>query len=219
MTTKERYARIIEYFLASEPHPEPELHFSDPFSLLVAVMLSAQCTDRRVNAVMPALMAAYPTAEVMACADEADLLRYIASVSYPNAKARHLAATARLLVERHGGQVPMTRDELTALPGVGRKTANVVLAVLLHAPVIPVDTHIYRVAERLGLTRNSPSPLATELTLTRNIKSQLRADAHHWLLLHGRYICTARSPHCHECPLADFCLYHDRKSKETTQAK
>lgn len=214
MTTAERYTYIIEYFRQTMPNPEPELHYKDAFSLLVAVVLSAQCTDKRVNQVTPALLAAYPTAEAMARADERDIYTYIKSVSYPNAKANHLSQMAKRLVEHFRGTVPMKREELVTLPGVGRKTANVVLAVLLHAPVIPVDTHIFRVAARLGLADGS-TPLATELTLTKNIKPELRADAHHWLLLHGRYICQARSPKCDECGLALYCRYHAKKDKET----
>lgn len=189
------------------PQAESELDFANPFQLLVAVMLSAQCTDRRVNIVTPALFAAYPTPEAMAQATEAEIFSYIRSVSYPNAKAAHLKATAERLVNVYHGEVPDNIDDLQTLPGVGRKTANVVCAVIWQQPTMAVDTHIFRVAERIGLTTKSKSPLQTEKTLIRYIPEQLIPKAHHWLLLHGRYVCQARKPKCLTCGLQDWCRY------------
>ena len=191
------------------PVAETELHYSDPFSLLVAVMLSAQCTDKRVNLVTPALLAAYPTPEAMAAATADDVFPYIKSVSYPNSKARHLVGMARMLVERFGGRVPDTLDELTQLPGVGRKTANVMQAVVWHRPAMAVDTHVFRVSHRLGLVPDSATtPYAVEQALTRHIPEADIPTAHHWLILHGRYVCTARSPHCDRCGLSNICRHH-----------
>jgi len=191
------------------PVAETELHYSDPFSLLVAVMLSAQCTDKRVNLVTPALLAAYPTPEAMAAATADDVFPYIKSVSYPNSKARHLVGMARMLVERFGGRVPDTLDELTQLPGVGRKTANVMQAVVWHRPAMAVDTHVFRVSHRLGLVPDSATtPYAVEQALTRHIPETDIPTAHHWLILHGRYVCTARNPHCDRCGLSNICRHH-----------
>ena len=176
-------------------------------------MLSAQCTDRRVNMVTPTLFAAYPTAEAMAQASEEDIYRYIHSVSYPNSKSRHLAAMSRMLVDEMGGKVPDDIDELQRLPGVGRKTANVVAAVEFNKPAMPVDTHVFRVANRIGLTVGSKSPLQTELELTKHIPSQLLTKAHHWLILHGRYVCQARKPKCGECGLTEVCRYYLKQKK------
>ncbi len=189
------------------PVAESELHYRNPYELLVAVMLSAQCTDKRVNMVTPALFSAYPTAEAMAEASAEDIFGYIRSVSYPNSKAQHLAGMARMLVERFGGQVPDTVEQLTQLPGVGRKTANVVCAVIWQQPTMAVDTHIFRVSERIGLTTGSKNPLQTEKVLTAHIPATVIPKAHHWLLLHGRYVCTARKPHCATCGLRPLCRY------------
>lgn len=189
------------------PIAESELHFDNTFQLLVAVMLSAQCTDKRVNLITPALFAAYPTAEAMAQATKDDILRYIHSVSYPNSKAEHLVSTARRLSEVYGGEVPDNIDDLQTLPGVGRKTANVVCAVAWQQPTMAVDTHIFRVAERIGLTTNSKNPLQTEKQLVKYIPESIIPKAHHWLLLHGRYVCQARKPKCSECGIRDFCRY------------
>ena len=197
----------MAWFEANMPQAESELDFANPFQLLVAVMLSAQCTDRRVNIVTPALFAAYPTPEAMAQATEAEIFSYIRSVSYPNAKAAHLKATAERLVNVYHGEVPDNIDDLQTLPGVGRKTANVVCAVIWQQPTMAVDTHIFRVAERIGLTTKSKSPLQTEKTLIRYIPEQLIPKAHHWLLLHGRYVCQARKPKCLTCGLQDWCRY------------
>lgn len=211
MTTKARFEHILAWFAENMPVAESELHYDNPFQLLVAVMLSAQCTDKRVNMVTPALFAAYPTPKAMSQASVAEVLAYIRSVSYPNAKAGHLVGMAQRLCEAYGGQVPDNIDDLQTLPGVGRKTANVVCAVIWNQPTMAVDTHIFRVSERLGLTTNSKSPRQTEDQLTRYIPADLIPKAHHWLLLHGRYVCQARTPHCADCGLAPYCRYHSRR--------
>jgi len=213
MTKKERYAAVVAYFSQAMPEAETELHFQSDFHLLVAVMLSAQCTDKRVNLVTPALFEAYPTAEAMAAASEESVLEYIKSVSYPNSKARHLVATARQLVERFGGQVPETLEELTSLPGVGRKTANVVMSVAFGQARMAVDTHVFRVSHRLGLVGpKAHTPLAVETELVRNFPEDVIPRAHHWLILHGRYVCTALRPHCLECGLQRACAFFNKKS-------
>ena len=213
MTKKERYAAVVAYFSQAMPEAETELHFQSDFHLLVAVMLSAQCTDKRVNLVTPALFEAYPTAEAMAAASEESVLAYIKSVSYPNSKARHLVATARQLVERFGGQVPETLEELTSLPGVGRKTANVVMSVAFGQARMAVDTHVFRVSHRLGLVgAKERTPLAVEMELVRNFPEDVIPRAHHWLILHGRYVCTALRPHCLECGLQRACAFFNKKS-------
>ena len=205
MRVKERVEGIIAYFQQAMPVAESELNYENPFQLLVAVILSAQCTDKRVNLTTPALFEAYPTPESMAQASEEDIFHYIRSISYPNNKARHLAGMARMLVEEFGGEVPSDLKELQRLPGVGRKTANVVGAVVWQKQVMPVDTHVFRVAARIGLTRGAKTPLQTELQLEKLIPSHLLPVAHHWLILHGRYVCTARKPKCQECGLQDMC--------------
>ena len=205
MKRQERYKAITEYFQREMPVAESELNFSSPFELVVAVMLSAQCTDKRVNLTTPALFDRYPTAEVMATATADDIYPYIKSISYPNNKAKHLAAMARMLVERFGGVVPDTVAELELLPGVGRKTANVVASVMFGREVMPVDTHVFRVARRIGLTRGAKTPLQAELQLEQGFESRLLPIAHHWLILHGRYVCTARKPKCHECGIRPWC--------------
>ena len=207
MTLKERYSNIIAWFEQNMPVAESELNYETPFQLLVAVILSAQCTDKRVNMTTPALFEAYPTAEAMAQASAEDIFAYIRSISYPNNKAKHLAAMARMLVEEFGGEVPSDLKDLQRLPGVGRKTANVVGAVIWQKEVMPVDTHVFRVSARLGLTRGAKTPLQTELQLERHIPSHLLPIAHHWLILHGRYICTARAPKCCECGIKAWCKY------------
>ena len=209
MTTKERFKRCIEYFSKAMPVAESELDYSNPFELLVAVVLSAQCTDKRVNLTTPALFSAYPTAEAMAEATEEDIYRYIRSISYPNNKAKHLVALAKKLVEEFGGEVPTDLDALQTLPGVGRKTANVLGAVLWGKEVMPVDTHVFRVAARIGLSRNARTPLATERQLEAGFPSELLPIAHHWLILHGRYTCIARKPKCDKCGLTDICKHYN----------
>ena len=214
MTIKQRYEGIISYFQQAMPVAESELTYSNPFELLVAVILSAQCTDKRVNLTTPALFAAYPTAQAMAEATAEDIFPYIRSISYPNNKAKHLAGMARMLVEEYGGEVPSDLKELQRLPGVGRKTANVIGAVIWQKEVMPVDTHVFRVAARIGLTRGAKTPLQTELQLEKHIPSHLLPIAHHWLILHGRYVCTARAPKCEECGIKEWCKNFSTKSVE-----
>jgi endonuclease III len=199
-----KYAAILDWFGANRPVAESELRFRNPYELLVCVMLSAQCTDKRINLVTPALFERFPSASVMAEAPVEEILEYIKSVSYPNSKAAHLKGMAEKLVRDFGGNVPDDREALQTLPGVGRKTANVVTSVLWDAPVIAVDTHVFRVARRLGLSKGK-DVRAVEEDLTANIPPEIRPKAHHWLLLHGRYICTARKPHCEECPIREAC--------------
>jgi len=210
MTLKQRFDGILDWFAQNAKSAESELNYSNPFELLVAVMLSAQCTDKRVNMVTPTLFAAYPTAEAMAKASVEEVLGYIHSVSYPNAKATHLVGMAKRLVDAYNGQVPDNIDDLQTLPGVGRKTANVICAVIWEQPTMAVDTHIFRVSERLGLTTNSKNPLQTEKQLTKYIPAELIPKAHHWLLLHGRYVCMARSPKCGECGIKEWCRYYNK---------
>lgn len=213
MTTKERFRRCVEYFSQTMPVAESELNYGNPFELLVAVVLSAQCTDKRVNLTTPPLFAAYPTAEAMAQATEEEVYGYIRSISYPNNKARHLVALSRKLVEEYGGEVPTDLDDLQTLPGVGRKTANVLGAVLWGKEVMPVDTHVFRVAARIGLSRNAKTPLATERQLEAGFPSELLPIAHHWLILHGRYVCLARRPRCEKCGLREICKYYTQQHK------
>ena len=206
MTQKERYTYILEYFKKTEPNVTTELEFGSVFQLLVAVMLSAQCTDKRVNQVTPGLFANFPDAASIAAVEPEDIFPYIRSVSYPNAKAGHIVETARILVEKYGGEVPRMFDELVTLPGVGRKTANVMEAVAFGRAAMPVDTHVFRVAHRIGLVpKTANTPLKVELKLKANIPDEYMADAHHWLLLHGRYICQSRKPKCDKCPFNDIC--------------
>lgn len=213
MKLSERYRRAIEIFEREMPVAETELHYDSPFQLLVAVILSAQCTDKRVNMVTPELFKAFPTPQALARADEAELFEYVRTVSYPNNKTRSLLGMARRLVDDFGGRVPDTMDELLTLPGVGRKTANVILSVVFNRPAMAVDTHVFRVAERIGLTSGSKSPLETERTLTANIPEEIIPKAHHWLILHGRYVCKARKPDCGSCALAGICSYHASSNK------
>jgi endonuclease-3 len=206
MNRKERYAKILAHFESAMPEVTTELEFGSIFQLLVAVVLSAQCTDKRVNMVTPGLFRRFPDAASMAAADEGEVYEYVSSVSYPNAKARHLVELSRMLIERFGGEVPMDMDALLSLPGVGRKTANVIQAVAYGRATMAVDTHVYRVSHRLGLVSKSDNtPLKVERTLMKNIPAEQVPRAHHWLLLHGRYVCTSRRPHCAECPLDALC--------------
>lgn len=205
LSEKQRFQKVLAWFAENMPVAESELHYSNPFELLCAVMLSAQCTDKRVNLVTPALFAAYPTAETMAKATAEEVLRYVKSVSYPNAKAQHLVGMAQRLVEAYNGEVPSNIEDLQTLPGVGRKTANVVCAVIWNQPTMAVDTHIFRVSERIGLTTNSKSPLETEKQLVKYIPAEVIPKAHHWLLLHGRYVCKARKPLCETCGIKPYC--------------
>ena len=211
MTTKQRFEYILEWFAANMPVAESELVYANPFQLLVAVMLSAQCTDKRVNMVTPALFAAYPNAQALANATEDEVFEYVKSVSYPRSKAQHLVEMAKRLVEAYEGQVPDSIEELQTLQGVGRKTANVVCAVIWNQPTMAVDTHIFRVSERLGLTTNSKNPLQTEKQLVKYIPENVIPKAHHWLLLHGRYVCQARKPQCEKCGLSPWCRYYSKR--------
>jgi endonuclease-3 len=204
MTRKERFNAVIGWFSENQPVAQSELNFRNPFELLVAVILSAQCTDRRVNIVTPPLFERFPSARELAAASFEEVFPYVKSISYPNAKARHLIAMAQMLITDYDGVVPSDIDALMRMPGVGRKTANVIASIVYDQPVIAVDTHVFRVAHRLGLSDGS-TPRAVELDLERHIAPSLRPVAHHWLILHGRYICTARKPKCDECPLTAWC--------------
>ncbi len=206
MTLKERYSECLAWFRDNMPAASSELKFMDPFQLIVAVILSAQCTDKRVNMVTPALFEAYPTPEALAAASFEDVFPYVKSVSYPNSKTRHLIEMAQMLLARFGGGVPADIDELMSLPGVGRKTANVVASIVYDKPVIAVDTHVFRVAKRIGLS-SGKTPFAVETDLERHIAAEERPRAHHWLILHGRYVCTAKKPKCHECGISAYCKY------------
>ncbi len=210
MTTKERYEKVIEWFKTAMPVAETELHYENPYQLLVAVILSAQCTDKRVNQITPALFDAYPSAEAMTKATVEDIFNYIRSCSYPNNKAKNLLGMAHRLVDAFGGEVPSDIDDLMSIPGVGRKTANVILAVVYNKAAMAVDTHVFRVSERIGLTTNSKTPLATEKTLCKYIPEDIIPLAHHWLILHGRYVCTARRPDCLNCGLTQVCRYYNK---------
>ncbi|HOU01366.1 MAG TPA: endonuclease III [Bacteroidales bacterium] len=207
MTQKERYALTLNYFSATNPIVGTELEYNDPFGLIVSVILSAQCTDKRVNLITPALLERYPDAESMAKADQSDIFSYIKSCSYPNNKAKHLCGMSKMLVDEFKGQIPSDPVLLQKLPGVGRKTANVIASVIFRKPVMAVDTHVFRVSARIGLTRNARTPKDAEEQLTRNIPVEMMHNAHHWLILHGRYVCKARNPMCSECGLSGFCKY------------
>lgn len=211
MKKQELYDYVLAKFEEAMPVAETELKYGTPFQLLVAVVLSAQCTDKRVNMVTPALFEAYPDAASMAEASEEDIFHYIRSVSYPNNKAHHLAGLSRMLVEEFGGEVPDDMEQLQRLPGVGRKTANVVEAVYFDRPAMPVDTHVFRVANRIGLTVNSKTPLQTERELVKHIPEAIIPKAHHWLILHGRYVCQARKPKCGECGLTEVCKHYKKQ--------
>ena len=210
ITKKERFKIILDYFQAHQPSAETELHYSNPYELLVSVILSAQCTDKRVNMITPTLFERFPTVRHMANADAEEIFEYIKSCSYPNNKSKHLAAMARMLVAQFGGAVPDDVELLQKLPGVGRKTANVIASVVYNKPALAVDTHVFRVSARLGLTSNAKTPLGTEKQLLKFIPQNLVAIAHHWLILHGRYVCTARKPKCSECPFTEICSYYQK---------
>jgi endonuclease III len=209
MTIKKRYRFVIDYFLANSPDAETELIYDDPFQLLVAVILSAQCTDKRVNMTTPSIFAKYPDAPSMAKADFESLFSLIKSISYPNNKTKHLIGMANMLVQKFNNKVPMTVDELVQLPGVGRKTANVITSVIDEQPNMAVDTHVFRVSARIGLTNRATTPLATEKQLIKNIPEKYVHRAHHWLILHGRYICTARNPKCSICGIRNVCKFYN----------
>lgn len=210
MTKKERYETVIAWFQEHMPVAETELQYTNPYELLVAVILSAQCTDKRVNMTTPALLRDFPTPEALAVTTPEVVFEYIRSISYPNNKAKHLVGMAKMLMEQYNGEVPGSMEELIKLPGVGRKTANVMLSVVFHQAAMAVDTHVFRVANRIGLTTNSKTPLATEKELTKHIPQELISTAHHWLILHGRYVCLARTPQCEKCGLQKACKYYQK---------
>ncbi len=207
MRKAERYNGVLNWFQENRPVAETELHYNDPFQLLIAVILSAQCTDKRVNMITPALFRDFPTPEVLAASTPEVIFEYIRSVSYPNNKAKHLVGMAQVLLSDFNGVVPSDIDQLQKLPGVGRKTANVIASVVYNKPAMAVDTHVFRVANRIGLTTNSKTPLATERELVKHIPEHLISIAHHWLILHGRYTCIARKPKCEVCDLKPWCKY------------
>ena len=213
MSRADRFRYFLDYFTTNFPEPKTELVYGSPYELIVAVVLSAQCTDKRVNLVMPPLLAQFPTAAHLGAATSDEIFPFIRSVSYPNNKAKHLAGLGRMLTEDFGGEVPSQIDELQRLPGVGRKTANVVVSVIYNQPAMAVDTHVFRVSHRIGLVpKMATTPLAVEKALVRYIPEELIAKAHHWLILHGRYICVARSPKCSICPLSASCAYFEKDS-------
>jgi endonuclease-3 len=207
VTKKEKFQFVINYFQQHRPEAETELFYTNPYELLVAVILSAQCTDKRVNMVTPPLFQEYPTVEHMATASSDEIFPFIRSISYPNNKAKHLAGMAKMLVDKFEGEVPATIEELIQLPGVGRKTANVIASVVYDMPAMAVDTHVFRVSARLGLTTKATTPLATEKQLIKYLPEDIIPLAHHWLILHGRYVCLARKPKCEECGLTEICSY------------
>lgn len=217
MTKKERYKNVMDWFLVNRPVAETELVYNTPYELLVAVILSAQCTDKRVNMITPALIHDFPTPQALASTTPEVVFEYIKSVSYPNNKAKHLVGMAKMLVQDFAGEVPDTLEQLIKLPGVGRKTANVILSVVYHKAAMAVDTHVFRVSNRIGLTTNSKTPLATEKELMKYIPEHLVPLAHHWLILHGRYICTARAPKCETCGLQLSCRFFTRKYKVASE--
>jgi len=211
MTKKERYEKVIEYFQKNMPIAETELKYGNPFELLVAVILSAQCTDKRVNIITPGLFNRFPDPETMAASSVDEIFQYIKSCSYPNNKAKHLHGMATVLVNDFQSTVPSDINELQKLPGVGRKTANVIAAVVFNQSAMPVDTHVFRVSARIGLTTNAKTPLETEKQLIRHIPKELVPTAHHWLILHGRYVCQARKPKCEQCGIREICMFYSRR--------
>lgn len=217
MLKKDRYGKIVDWFLKNQPMPETELHYGSPFQLLVAVILSAQCTDRRVNIVTPELFRRFPDAESLAASTFEEIFPLVKSISYPNSKAAHLVGMAGKLVRDFGGAVPDDIDSLMSLPGVGRKTANVIASVIYDKPVIAVDTHVFRVSHRLGLS-DGKTVDAVEKELEDHIKPELRPRAHHWLILHGRYVCKAKNPSCEECGLREWCREYCKKNYKSTDA-
>ncbi|MCE6988839.1 endonuclease III [Dyadobacter sp. CY323] len=214
MQRQERFNLFLNYFTQNFPEPETELHYSNPYELLVSVILSAQCTDKRVNIVTPPLFERFPDPESLAASNAEEVFTYIRSISYPNNKSKHLVGMARMLVEQFASEVPASVDDLQKLPGVGRKTANVIASVIFNQPAMAVDTHVFRVSHRLGLVpATATTPLAVERELVKYIPSELVHKAHHWLILHGRYICVARSPKCLQCPLTGFCKFFEKNVK------
>ena len=214
MSRKERFEKVIDYFSKHNPSASTELMYGTPYELIVAVILSAQCTDKRVNLITPALFKKYPDAEALSVAFPEEVLPYIKSISYPNNKARHLVGMAKMLVNDFGGTVPSDIDELQKLPGVGRKTANVIASVVYDKPAMAVDTHVFRVSARIGLTVGAKNPLQTEMQLVKYIPQEKLAVAHHWLILHGRYVCVARNPKCEACGIRAFCRYYSTRIRK-----
>lgn len=212
MTKKERFEKVIAYFAEKQPIAETELEYSNSYELLVAVILSAQCTDKRVNMVTPALFEAFPNPAILAVASSDEVFEYIKSISYPNNKAKHLVGMADMLVNDFNGVVPSEISDLIKMPGVGRKTANVVVSVVYDKPAMAVDTHVFRVSARMGLTVNSKTPLETEKQLVKHIPKDKIAIAHHWLILHGRYVCLARTPKCDKCEISHLCKFYTHKN-------
>ena len=213
MTKKERYQNVLNYFLEHVPVAETELHYSNPYELIVAVVLSAQCTDKRVNMVTPKLFEAFPNIESLAASNSDAVFNYIRSISYPNNKAKHLVGLANMLLKDFNGIVPEKVEDLVKLPGVGRKTANVIASVIYNQPTMAVDTHVFRVSARIGLSSNAKTPLQTETQLMKYIPKELVPKAHHWLILHGRYTCLARNPQCEQCGISEFCKFYSSKVK------
>jgi len=222
MTKKERYEKFLDYFSKHSPEPETELVYSNPYELLIAVILSAQCTDKRVNLTTPAIFKDFPTPESLAARTPEEIFQYIKSISFPNNKSKHLVGMAKMLVEHYNSEVPAEVAELQKLPGVGRKTANVIASVVHKQPKMAVDTHVFRVSKRIGLVAESAkTPLEVEKELVKNIPEELVHKSHHWIILHGRYICVARNPKCEICPITDICKYYSKnvKGKKTLTAK
>ncbi len=213
MTKKERFSKFIEYFATNQPIAETELDYNNTYELMVAVILSAQCTDKRVNTLTPEIFKAYPTAEKLAEAEVADVFELVKSCSYPNNKSKNLVGMAKTLLSEFGGEFPSDVDELQKLPGVGRKTANVIASVVFNKPALAVDTHVFRVSERIGLTTNAKNPLDSERQLVKYFPDDIIPTAHHWLILHGRYVCMARKPKCEQCGITDICKYYTKANK------
>lgn len=214
MQKKERYKRFLDYFSKHSPEPETELNYSNPFELLIAVILSAQCTDKRVNLTTPAIFKNFPTPEHLAAISAEEIFPYIKSISFPNNKSKHLVGMAKMLVEEYNSKVPADVEDLQKLPGVGRKTANVIASVIHKQPKMAVDTHVFRVSKRIGLvSENAKTPLEVEKELVKNIPEDLIHKSHHWIILHGRYICVARNPKCDICPITSICKYYEKNVK------
>ena len=218
MRKEERFRSVLEYFRKEQPAPETELMYTDPYELLVAVILSAQCTDKRVNMITPAFFSRFPDAYLLAAAGVEEVFEIIKSCSYPNNKSKHLVGMAKMLTGEFGGEVPADVNLLQKLPGVGRKTANVLASVIYDMPAMAVDTHVHRVSARLGLTRNAKTPLQTEMQLVKHIPQELVSRAHHWLILHGRYVCVARKPKCGDCGIRDLCRYYADRQRASLKA-
>ncbi|WP_207427837.1 endonuclease III [Pedobacter sp. SYSU D00535] len=219
MLKKERFHAFVDYFSKNSPDAKTELNYTNPYELLVAVILSAQCTDKRINQITPKLFERFPDAFALAAGSVEEIFQYIRSVSYPNNKAKHLAGMAKILVEEFNGEVPSSMEDLQKLPGVGRKTANVITSIVFEAPALAVDTHVFRVANRLGLTNNATTPLAVEKQLVKYLPEETIRHSHHWLILHGRYICVARSPKCDSCPITHFCKFFSQQQTATALRK